>query len=101
VSWGRPLTPGKKQVKALGGTVVVGDQASVSLPLETASGGVGFDYMNTTEFCASAGLTPRDLQFWLEIGLLVPADMVRKTAIGGLRREFTSDEAERTPDGRL
>src|SRR5215467_4750074 len=51
--------------------------------------------MTTTEFCASAGLTPRELQSWLEIGLLEPADMVGRTAGGGLRREFTSDQIER------
>jgi hypothetical protein len=51
--------------------------------------------MNTTELCASAGLTPRELQNWLEIGLLESADMVGRIAGGGLQREFTADQAER------
>jgi DNA-binding transcriptional MerR regulator len=51
--------------------------------------------MTTTEFCEAAGLTPRELERWLEIGLLAPADMVGRTAGGGLRREFTADQAER------
>ena len=51
--------------------------------------------MTTTELCASAGLTPRELQSWLEIGLLKPADMIGRPAGGGLRREFTADQAER------
>jgi DNA-binding transcriptional MerR regulator len=49
--------------------------------------------MNTTEFCASAGLTSRELQDWLEHGLL-EADKVSNPA-GGVRREFTTDQAER------
>jgi len=52
--------------------------------------------MNTTEFCASAGLTSRELQNWIENGLL-DAEMVGRTSGGGLllRREFTADQAER------
>src|SRR5260370_7358700 len=38
VSWGRPLTSGKKQVKALDGTVGVGDQASGERFAEIESG---------------------------------------------------------------
>ena len=51
--------------------------------------------MNTTEFCASAGLTSRELQTWIENGLLEPAGMVGRSAGGGVRREFTGDQAER------
>jgi DNA-binding transcriptional MerR regulator len=51
--------------------------------------------MTTTEFCKAAGLTLRELQQWLEIGLLESADMVGRRAGGGLRREFTPDQAER------
>jgi hypothetical protein len=50
--------------------------------------------MNTTEFCASAGLTSRELQNWIENGLL-EADHVGRTAGGGLRREFSPDQAAR------
>jgi hypothetical protein len=50
--------------------------------------------MTTQEFCASSGLTPKQLQTWLETRLLAPADMVSWSA-GGLRREFTADQAER------
>src|SRR5262249_47161882 len=50
--------------------------------------------MTTQEFCASSGLTSKELQTWLETGLLEPADMVGRSA-GGLRREFTADQAER------
>jgi hypothetical protein len=50
--------------------------------------------MTTTELCASAGLTPRELQNWLDNGL-VEADMVGRSAGGGLRREFTPDQAQR------
>ena len=49
--------------------------------------------MTTTELCASAGLTSRELQDWLEHGLL-EADKVSNPA-GGVRREFTTDQAER------
>jgi hypothetical protein len=51
--------------------------------------------MTTIEFWEAAGITPRELQQWLEIGLIAPADMVGRTAGGGLRREFTPDQAER------
>ena len=51
--------------------------------------------MNTTEFCASAGLTSRELQNWIENGLLEPAGMVGRSAGGGVRREFTTGQAER------
>jgi DNA-binding transcriptional MerR regulator len=50
--------------------------------------------MTTQEFCASSGLTSKELQTWLETGLLAPADMVSGSA-GGLRREFTADQAGR------
>jgi hypothetical protein len=49
--------------------------------------------MNTTEFCVSARLTSRELQDWLEHGLL-EADKVSNPA-GGVRREFTADQAAR------
>jgi DNA-binding transcriptional MerR regulator len=49
--------------------------------------------MNTTEFCASAGLASRELQTWIENGLL-EADKVSNPA-GGLRREFTAGQAAR------
>jgi hypothetical protein len=45
--------------------------------------------MTTTELCAFTGLTSRELQNWLDNGLLEPADMVGRPAGGGLRREFT------------
>ena len=51
--------------------------------------------MTTTELCASAGLTSRELQNWIENGLLEPAGMVGRSAGGGVRREFTGDQAER------
>ena len=38
VSWGRPMTSGKKQVRALGGTVGAGDQASGERFAEIESG---------------------------------------------------------------
>jgi hypothetical protein len=41
-----------------------------------------------------ARLTPRELQNWLDTGLL-KADLVDRTTTGGLRREFTADQAER------
>jgi hypothetical protein len=69
-------------------------RGSVEVVIEAGRGGVGFVYMTTTEFCASAGLTPREVQNWLENGLL-EADMVGRTAGGGLQREFTVDQAER------
>jgi hypothetical protein len=49
--------------------------------------------MTTAEFCASNGLTPRELQNWLEAGLL-EADMVGRTG-GGRHWEFAADQAER------
>ena len=51
--------------------------------------------MTTTELCDTAGLTPRELQNWIENGLLEPAGMVGRSAGGGVRREFTGDQAER------
>jgi DNA-binding transcriptional MerR regulator len=39
-------------------------------------------------------LLQKELQTWLETGLLAPADTVSGSA-GGLRREFTVDQAER------
>jgi hypothetical protein len=53
--------------------------------------------MNTTELCASAGLTQRELQSWIDYGLLEPADIVGRAAGGGLRREFTPDQARAGP----
>jgi hypothetical protein len=50
--------------------------------------------MTTTELCESAGLNPRELQNWLENGLL-DAEMVGRTVGGGVRREFTAAQAER------
>ena len=50
--------------------------------------------MTTQEFCACSGLSSKEFQTWLETGLLKPADMVSK-ACGGVRREFTADQAER------
>jgi hypothetical protein len=50
--------------------------------------------MTTTELCASAGLTSRELQNWIDNGLL-EADHVGRTAAGGLRREFSPDQAAR------
>jgi DNA-binding transcriptional MerR regulator len=49
--------------------------------------------MTTTEFCRTAGLTERELQNWLDNGLL-DAERVSRTG-GGARREFTADQAER------
>jgi len=51
--------------------------------------------MTTIELCESTGLTPRELQNWIENGLLEPAGMVERSAGGGLRREFSPDQAER------
>jgi hypothetical protein len=50
--------------------------------------------MTTTELCESAGLTPRELQNWIDNGLL-DAGRVGRSAGGGVRREFTADQAER------
>jgi hypothetical protein len=50
--------------------------------------------VTTTELCESAGLTPRKLENWIENGLL-DAEMVGRTSGGGVRREFTADQAER------
>jgi hypothetical protein len=38
--------------------------------------------MTTTELCESAGLTPRELQNWINKGLL-DAEKVGRTSIGG------------------
>jgi hypothetical protein len=51
--------------------------------------------MTTIELCESTGLTPRELQNWIENGLLEPAGMVGRSAGGGVGREFTTDQAER------
>jgi DNA-binding transcriptional MerR regulator len=51
--------------------------------------------MNTSELCASTGLTAREVQNWLDNGLLEPADFVGRASGGGLQREFTADQAER------
>jgi DNA-binding transcriptional MerR regulator len=51
--------------------------------------------MTTAEFCISTGLTPREVQNWLDIGLLEPAAMVDRTDGGGQRREFSDGQVER------
>src|SRR5215510_13212253 len=51
--------------------------------------------MNTAEFCAATGIKPRELENWLDAGLLEPAAMVARTDCCGLRREFSSDQVER------
>jgi DNA-binding transcriptional MerR regulator len=48
--------------------------------------------MTTTKFCESAGLTPRELQNWIDAGLLEADEMVGRAG-GGLRREFTAEQA--------
>src|SRR5215467_10153747 len=50
-------------------------------------------FMTTTELCASTGLTAREVQDWLDNGLL-EAEMLNRAA-GGRRREFTTDQLER------
>ena len=50
--------------------------------------------MTTTELCESAGLTPRELQNWIDNGLL-DADEMAGRACGGLRWEFTAEQAAR------
>jgi DNA-binding transcriptional MerR regulator len=49
--------------------------------------------MTTTEFCQAAGLSGHELRHWLDCGLLDAGQAGR--AGGGLRREFTADQAER------
>jgi hypothetical protein len=49
--------------------------------------------MTNTEFCRTAGLTERELQNWLDHGLLIAERVGR--AGGGAQREFTTDQAER------
>jgi len=51
--------------------------------------------MTTAAFCAATGLKPRELENWLDAGLLEPADMVGRTDCCGLRREFNSGQVER------
>jgi hypothetical protein len=46
--------------------------------------------MTTAQFCQAAGLTAREVQNWLNNGLL-KAELVSQP--GGLRREFTDDQA--------
>src|SRR5215472_7581147 len=53
---------------------------------------LGCDCMTTTELCESAGLTPRELQNWIDNGLL-DADEMAGRACGGLRWEFTAEHA--------
>jgi DNA-binding transcriptional MerR regulator len=48
--------------------------------------------MTTIEFCQNVGLTPRELQNWIENGLL-EAELV--VIPGGRRWEFTAGQAER------
>jgi hypothetical protein len=50
--------------------------------------------MTTTELCESTGVTPRELQNWIENGLL-DAEMVGRNSDGGVRMEFTAAQAER------
>jgi DNA-binding transcriptional MerR regulator len=50
--------------------------------------------MTSIEFCESTGLTPRELQNWLESGLLQP-ELVVIPGVIGRRREFTAGQAER------
>jgi hypothetical protein len=50
--------------------------------------------MTNTEFCRTAGLTERELQNRIDHGLL-EAQKVGRTSLGGARREFTADQAER------
>ena len=50
--------------------------------------------MTTIEFCQSAGLTPRELQNWLENGLL-QAELVVIPGDAGRYREFTAGQVER------
>jgi DNA-binding transcriptional MerR regulator len=50
--------------------------------------------MTAIEFCRSAGLTPRELQSWLEFGLL-EAELVVIPGATGRYREFTADQVER------
>ena len=50
-------------------------------------------HMTTEQLCQSVGLTSRELQSWLESGLLEP-EMVGIPA-GGRRRDFTADQLER------
>jgi hypothetical protein len=48
--------------------------------------------MTTEELCAASGLTPRQLQTWLESGLL---DAAIVAGDGGRRREFAAGQVER------
>jgi DNA-binding transcriptional MerR regulator len=50
--------------------------------------------MTSIEFCQSAGLTPRELQNWLESGLL-EAELVVIPGAAGRRREFIATQVER------
>jgi lambda repressor-like predicted transcriptional regulator len=50
--------------------------------------------MTTAELCRTAGLTERELQNWIDNGLL-DAERVGGSAGGGVRTEFTADQAER------
>jgi hypothetical protein len=49
--------------------------------------------MTTAEFCRTAGHTERELQNWIDNGLL-DAERVRRTG-GAARREFTAGQVER------
>jgi hypothetical protein len=48
--------------------------------------------MTTIEFCQNVGLTPRELQNWIETGL-IQAELV--VIPGGRRRDFTAGQIER------
>jgi hypothetical protein len=50
--------------------------------------------MTSIEFCESTGLTPRELQNWLESGLL-QAELVVIPGAAGRYREFTVGQVER------
>ena len=49
--------------------------------------------VNTHELCESSGLTSRELERWMETGLL-KAEFVSKPG-GGRQWDFTADQAER------
>jgi hypothetical protein len=51
--------------------------------------------MTSIEFCESAGLTPRELQNWLETGL-IQAELVVIPGAAGRYPEFTAGQVERT-----
>lgn len=50
--------------------------------------------MTTEQLCEATDLTAREVQSWLETGLL-EAELVGRASGGGLRREFAADQVER------